>query len=64
MNLFEKLLSGRFIATLVVMAVYAYCAVNNIIDTDFIKTITLVVLYAYFSKDRSNRNLPDADITK
>jgi hypothetical protein len=49
----EKFLSGRFISTLVVVGVYAYCAINNILDLEFVKTVTMVVLYAYFTKQRT-----------
>jgi len=49
---FDKLLSGRFISTVVVLIVYAYCAIAGVIKTEFINEITLLILYAYFNKNR------------
>jgi len=47
-----KVTSGRFIFTLVVAYVYAYLALNGMLSDDRINEITLIVLYAYFSKSR------------
>ena len=47
-----KITSGRFIFTIVVAAVYAYLACNEMMDGDRINEITLIVLYAYFSRPR------------
>jgi hypothetical protein len=47
-----KLTSGRFIFTVVVAGVYAYLAINGTVERDFIREITLIVLYAYFSRSR------------
>lgn len=45
-----KITSGRFIFTVVVAGVYAYLACNSILDIDRVQEITLIVLYAYFTK--------------
>jgi hypothetical protein len=58
MEIINKLLSGRLISTIIVMLVYAYCSVNGIIKPDRIDAITLIVLYAYFTKNRSDGNKP------
>ena len=51
-RLIWKVTSGRFIFTIVVAAVYAYLACNELMDEDRINEITLIVLYAYFSRPR------------
>jgi len=53
MSVLSKLLSGRLISTVVVVLTYAYCAIHGIIDTNFIREITLIVLVFYFSKQRT-----------
>jgi len=49
-----RVTSGRFIFTIVVALVYAFLAVNGMLTEDRINEITLVVLYAYFSKHRED----------
>ena len=49
-----KVTSGRFIFTIIVAGVYAYLACNGLIEKNFIREITLIVLYAYFSRPRMN----------
>lgn len=60
MDLLEKvlkqLISGRLFCTVVVVLVYAVLAINGILPTDKISEITLLVLYAYFTKNRENGN--------
>ena len=55
-RLIWKVTSGRFIFTVVVAAVYAYLACNEMMNEDRINEITLIVLYAYFSRPRINGN--------
>jgi len=64
-NILERLIwkvtSGRFIFTIVVAAVYAYLACNEMMDEDRINEITLIVLYAYFSRPRVNDHVKVQD---
>ena len=55
-RLIWKVTSGRFIMTIIVGIVYAYLACNSILKEDRIMEITLIVLYAYFSRTRTNGN--------
>jgi len=59
-DIFERLIwkvtSGRFIFTVIVGSVYAYLACNGMMDEDRIHEITLIVLYAYFSRPREGEN--------
>jgi hypothetical protein len=52
----NKLLSGKFLMTCICSYVFAYCAINNIIDPKDTMTIITVVVYAYFSKDSKTNN--------
>ena len=47
-----KLTSGRLIFTVVVALTYAWLACNGIIGEDRVMEVTLIVLYAYFTKPR------------
>lgn len=58
-RLIFKLTSGRFIFTFVVAMVYAFLACTGALDEDRINEITLVVLYAYFNRDRSPTGIND-----
>ena len=49
-----KITSGRFICTVVVVLVYAICAFKGIIEPESIREITLIVLYAYFTRNGIN----------
>jgi len=51
-RLIWKITSGRLIFTVVVAGVYAYLACNDMMSEDRINEITLIVLYAYFSRPR------------
>lgn len=53
-RLIWKVTSGRFIFTVVVAAVYAFLACNQMMSEERINEITLIVLYAYFSRPRLN----------
>ena len=53
-RLIWKITSGRFIFTIVVAGVYAFLACNQMLEEERINEITLIVLYAYFSKTRLN----------
>lgn len=59
-RLIFKITSGRFIFTIVVVMVYAYLATTGNMDEERINEITLIVLYAYFTK--SNKDQIDQNI--
>jgi hypothetical protein len=56
-KILAKLLSGRFIFTIIVALVFAYCSVARILPIDKTHEILLIVIYAYFS--RQDRVKPD-----
>ena len=47
-----KVTSGRFIFTIVVAGVFAYMAVTGLLPPDKVDSVILVVLYAYFTKNK------------
>jgi hypothetical protein len=51
----EKLLSGKFILTVIAGAVFAYCAVTKILPPDKVNEIILIIVYAYFTKRETDR---------
>ena len=55
-RLIWKVTSGRFIFTIVVGFVFAYLACTGVLKEDRIMEVTLIVLYAYFSRPRQNGN--------
>jgi Flp pilus assembly protein TadB len=58
----SKLFSGRYILTVICGFVFAYVAMNNIIPTEAIVSILVMVFVAYFQRDRStDRNQPDTN---
>lgn len=50
-----KCTSGRYLWTVVVALVFAYLACSGILPIDRVMEVVLVCLYAYFTKDRSNK---------
>ena len=52
----SKLLSGRFIFTIVAAIVFAYCSFKHILAPDKIYDILQVVIVAYFVKGASQPN--------
>ena len=52
----SKLLSGRWLFTMVVAIVYAVLALEHKLSGEFIQQVTVLVLYAYFSKERLPQN--------
>ena len=53
----QKLLSGRFIFTMVAALVYLILSVKGTLPIDKIQEIILVIVYAYFSRnDRTPTN--------
>lgn len=46
----SKLLSGKFLFTVIAALVFAYCSVAKILPVDKISEVLLLVVYAYFSK--------------
>jgi len=51
-NIYNKLLSGRLIITLIAGIVYLILAINGVLPVDRVMEITLLVFYAYFTKQR------------
>ena len=52
----EKLLSGRFIFTLVCAFVFAVLSVNKTLPVDKVMEVILVVVMAYFSRGDRPQN--------
>jgi hypothetical protein len=53
----NKLLSGRFIFTIVVAFVFAVLSIGKIMPVDKVYEVILIVVYAYFSRnDRNQQN--------
>jgi len=53
----NKLLSGRFIFTIVAAFVFAVLAIGKIMPVDKVYEVILIVVYAYFSRqDRNQQN--------
>jgi hypothetical protein len=48
----QKLLSGRFLATVTILIVYFYAAIFGLLTTDQIEKITMLILVFYFCKQR------------
>lgn len=56
-----KATSGRFVCTVVVVLVYAVCAIKGVIKPEGIREITLLVLYAYFTRNREAEKIVDTE---
>lgn len=54
----DKLLSGRFIFTVVGAGVFGYLSISGKLGTDKVSEILLIIIYAYFSKPRNNEPKP------
>ncbi len=53
----SKLLSGRFLFTVITAGIFAYMSISGKLLQDKVMEIVLVVLYAYFNRsDRSKEN--------
>ena len=51
----DKLLSGRFLLTVIVGLVFAFCAIKGTMSMDKVTEITLIVIYAYFTRNDRNK---------
>jgi len=51
-----KLLSGRFILTIVCSIVFGYCAINRKIPVDAIVSIITMVFVSYFQRTDRQQN--------
>ena len=49
----SKLLSGRFIFTIITACVFAYMSLSGKLPQDKVMEVVLVVLYAYFNRHRT-----------
>lgn len=54
-ELLPKLLSGRFILTIIVGIVFAILAIKGLLDQNKVTEIILIVIYAYFTKERNKK---------
>lgn len=63
-KIISKLLSGRFIFTIITALVFAYCSITKILPIDKIHEIILVVVYAYFSRQDRKNESDNVDKTK
>jgi hypothetical protein len=50
----DKLLSGRFLLTIIVAGVFACLSMTDRLPADKVSEIILLVVYAYFTKARAN----------
>ena len=55
-RLMYKITSGRFIFTVVAAIVYASMAMTGALKEDRVMEILLIVVYAYFSRPRTDSN--------
>jgi len=55
-RIFFKLFSGRFIFTIISAGVFAYLSVKGILHQDKVMEVLMVVIMAYFSKNRQPPN--------
>ena len=52
----SKILSGRFLLTVICGLVFAYVSINKVIPPDATIAILTLVFMAYFSKSRDGQN--------
>lgn len=58
----DKLLSGRFIFTVVGACVFGYLSISGKLGADKVSEILLIIIYAYFS--RSDRAIKSSEEQK
>ncbi|MFA6357350.1 MAG: hypothetical protein WCY09_01590 [Candidatus Omnitrophota bacterium] len=51
----SKVLSGRFLFTIIAGIVFAVLAISGKLPVDKVQEIILIVVYAYFSKPREQK---------
>jgi len=49
----KKLLSGRFLLTVIAGLVFAYVSMTGILESQAVSTIIAMVFVSYFNKDRN-----------
>ena len=54
-KIIEKLTSGKFLITMIVGIVFAYLSCAEVIPTDKVMEVVLIVIYAYFTKSKENK---------
>lgn len=52
----EKLMSGKFLFTMVAAIVFAYLSMTKVMPVDKVYEVILIVVYAYFSKTNDTTN--------
>ena len=50
----DKLLSGKFLFTMVAALVFAVLSISHVMPVDKVYEVILIVVYAYFSKPNDN----------
>ena len=55
-QLLVKLSSGRYVLTIIIGYVFAYLSIKKILPVDKVVEIILLVIYGYFTRDRSKEN--------
>jgi len=53
--MWQKILSGRFLFTVIAALVFAYISITKILPADKVYEVILIVVYAYFSKGNDNQ---------
>ena len=53
-EIIDKISSGKFWLTIICGVVFAYCAMKKILPEDKVMEIILIVVYAYFTKQKEN----------
>jgi hypothetical protein len=51
-NMLSKLLSGRFVLTIIVGLTFSWLAINKIITPDSSMSVILIIIYGYFTRER------------
>jgi len=56
-KIIDKLLSGRFIFTVIAAFVFAVLSLNKTLSIDKVMEVVLIIIYAYFNRgDRNGTN--------
>jgi|ETNvirnome_2_300_1030623.scaffolds.fasta_scaffold251259_1 hypothetical protein len=57
-RMLEKVFSGRFLLAMGLGVTFCILAIKGVIPPEDFKAAFLVVLYGYFTRDRSEKSLP------
>ena len=56
MSIKEKIVSGRFILTVICGVVFAYCSINKLIPPDAVISVLTMVFVSYFQRNDRTQN--------